>query len=110
MPIINIIAGLWAILSGLFIVLSVPANFIITGAVIAVFGFLYARSWQGVLNGFLGVWLFISAFFPQLTTPVNFLIVGLVVFAVAIWRMFAPERGTPQGRVSQGRVQPRPGM
>ncbi len=95
---INIAAGLWAFLSGLFIVLSVPANFIITGIVIAIFGFWGVRRWQGIANGILGIWLFISGFSPELSNPMNFLIVGLIVTGLAIWRMFAPAGGPARTR------------
>jgi len=95
---INVFAGLWAILSGLFIVLSVPSNFLITGIIIGITGFWNAKSWQGIVNGIIGVWLFISGFSLYLSTPVNFLLSGLIVFVVAVWRLTAPT----------GRIQTRP--
>ncbi|MBD3238955.1 MAG: hypothetical protein GF331_00110 [Chitinivibrionales bacterium] len=84
---VNIIAGIWAFISGLTETLVTPVNMIITGLVIAVFGFWTpARKWQGIVNGILGLWLFLSGFIPGLWAGENMLIVGLIVFALAVWR------------------------
>ncbi|MBD3345157.1 MAG: hypothetical protein GF401_08865 [Chitinivibrionales bacterium] len=94
---INVIAGIWAIISSTSAPLFTTTNFLITGAVIAVFGFWTPKhKWQGYVNGALGVWLIISSFVPALQTAINFLVVGIVVAALALWR--ALETGTRAGR------------
>ncbi len=84
---VNVIAGIWALLSSFTYALTTPTNFFITGAVIAVFGFWAPRGkWQGVVNGILGVWLIISSFVPELVAQANLLVVGLAVAILAAWR------------------------
>ena len=86
---VNLIAGVWAIISGASPELTVPVNFWITGAVMAVFGFWTPRrKWQGIVDGFLGLWLIISGFVPSLTTQSNLFIVGIAVAVLAAWRAF----------------------
>jgi hypothetical protein len=86
---VNVYVGIWAVLSGIVIVLATPVNFFITGAVVAFFGFWVAYSrhwpWQSVANGILGLWLVLSAFAPQLAIPTNLLIVGVIVAGLAAW-------------------------
>lgn len=96
-PWINVAAGLWALLSGLFIVLAVPANFFITGIVIALAGFWNVKSWQGIVNGFLGIFLFVAGFTQLLATPMTMFFTGLVVFAFAVWRIYVM-RSRPKRR------------
>ncbi|MDG5814878.1 hypothetical protein QA601_07310 [Chitinispirillales bacterium ANBcel5] len=95
-PWINIIAGLWALFSSFSIPLVHPTNFIITGIVMAVFGFWRPKkSWQGIINGILGLWLILSGFIPALITQANLLIVGIAVTVFAIWRL-SESRTTPK--------------
>ncbi|MCL2689705.1 MAG: hypothetical protein FWE57_07655 [Chitinispirillia bacterium] len=95
-PWVNLIAGLWALLSSFSAILLSPLNFIITGLVMAVFGFWRPfKSWQGFVNGCLGVWLLFSAFIPFLRTAGNMAVVGLAVVVFSIWRIVdtvAPKR------------------
>lgn len=94
---VNVVAGIWAIISSFTVPVITPANFIITGAVIAVFGFWAPRrKWQGYVNGILGLWLILSAFLPAVRTAQNFLVVGVIVAALALWR--ALESGAGAGR------------
>ncbi|MFP4013974.1 MAG: hypothetical protein ACLFVQ_07825 [Chitinispirillaceae bacterium] len=95
---VNIAAGLWSLLSGLFIVLAVPFNFFVTGIVIAVAGFWKARSWQGIANGVLGIFLFMSGFSAVLAIPMTMFFTGLVVFVFAVWRVY-DLRNRPAKRV-----------
>ncbi len=98
--IIALLVGFWAIFSGFYETLIVPSNFIISGIVLAVFGFFNFRTWQGYINGFAGVWFFISGFIPQLQTPQNLFIVGIIVAAVSAWELLtigsARQQPTPQ--------------
>jgi len=104
-PWVNLIAGLWALLSSFSAILLSPLNFIITGLVIVVFGFWRPyRSWQGLVNGFLGLWLFFSGFVPFLRTAGNMAIVGLAVTAFSVWRIIdtvAPKRTPLSSRYSR---------
>ncbi|MBD3315093.1 MAG: hypothetical protein GF344_04845 [Chitinivibrionales bacterium] len=85
---VNIAAGIWAVISGFSMTLVNPTNFLITGAVMAVFGFWAPRRrWQGIVNGVIGLWLIISAFIAGLVTPQNLIISGLVVAVLAGWRV-----------------------
>jgi hypothetical protein len=85
---VNVAAGIWAFISGFSYVLTNPTNFLITGAVIAIFGFWTPRRrWQGIVNGVIGLWLIISAFIPALVVSQNLLISGLVVAVLAGWRI-----------------------
>lgn len=85
---VNVIAGIWAFISGFSFVLTNPINFFIIGVVVAVFGFWAPRrKWQGSVNGIIGLWLIVSAFIPTLVTQQNLIISGLVVAVLAAWRL-----------------------
>ena len=87
-PWINIVAGLWAFITGYLVHALVPANLVILGIVIAVCGFwTYEREWQGFVNGVIGIWLILSAFAPALMVPVNLWISGIAVIGLAVWRL-----------------------
>jgi len=95
-PWINLISGLWALLSSFSAILLSPINFIITGLAMAVFGFWRPmRSWQGFINGILGLWLVFSGLIPALRTATNMAVIGLAVVVFSIWRIIdtvAPKR------------------
>ncbi len=98
---INVIAGVWAFISGLSVQLTTATNFFIIGAVMAVFGFWTPRQkWQGYVNGILGVWLIISSFVPSLRVQSNLLIAGAVVAILAVWRAIetGQRRQAPAGQ------------
>ena len=87
-PWVNIVAGLWAVITGFLVQALVPANLVILGIVIAVFGFwTYEQEWQGIINGLIGLWLILSAFIPTLMVPVNLWISGIAVIGLAVWRL-----------------------
>lgn len=87
-PWINILAGLWAVITGSWLYVLQPVNLVIVGMVIAAFGFwTYEQEWQGMVNGVIGLWLILSAFFPALIVPVNLWVSGLVVIGFAVWRL-----------------------
>jgi len=89
-PYINILAGLWAFITGFWAGVLLPVNLVILGVVIAVFGFwTYEQEWQGIVNGLIGLWLVLSAFIPVLITPVNLWISGVLVAALAVWRLIS---------------------
>lgn len=90
---INILASIWAIISGFAFIIN-PTNFFITGAVIAVFGFWSPNhKWQGTVDGILGLWLILSSFIPALWSPINIGAVGFVVLVLAAWRAFETRVG-----------------
>jgi hypothetical protein len=89
-PWINILAGVWAFITGYWVYMLQPLNIVILGAVITVFGFwTYEKEWQGVVNGLIGLWLILSAFFPVLMVPVNLWVSGIVVVVLAVWRLIS---------------------
>jgi hypothetical protein len=99
---INVIAGVWAFISGLSIQLTTATNMFIIGAVMAIFGLWTPRQkWQGVVNGLLGVWLVISSFIPALRVQPNLLIIGAAVAILATWRAIetGQHRGEPAGQL-----------
>jgi len=87
-PWINILAGLWAIISGEWAFLLHPVNFFVLGVGIAVFGFwTYEQEWQGFINGAIGLWLVIAAFVPAAIAPASLWISGIAVICLASWRL-----------------------
>ena len=71
-PWVNLLAGAWALLSGLFFYAVQPINFFI-----------------------IGLWLIFSAFIPMLLTPANLIISGRIIMAVAGWRIATLRRHHP---------------
>ncbi len=66
---INVIAGIWAIVSSSTGSLITPGNFLITGLVVALFGFWNPQwQWQGIVDGILGQWLILSSVIPGQAT------------------------------------------
>ncbi|MEJ2649516.1 MAG: hypothetical protein P8016_14040 [Sedimentisphaerales bacterium] len=89
-PWFNILAGIWAFITGYWVLVQVPINLFILGVVIAIFGFwTYEYEWQGIINGLIGLWLIVSAFIPTLIVPINLWITGIVVAILAIWRLIS---------------------
>ena len=98
---ISLVAGIWAIISGLVYSLVTPVNFLITGLVIAIFGFWAPSSavrWQGSINGIVGLFLVLCAFIMSLQMPVSFLIAGVAVLVLASWQVVVT---SPRGKVAQ---------
>ena len=100
---VNIIAGVWSIISAMIVPLVVPVNFFITGVVVAVCGFSSrmaprAAQWQGYVNGVLGLWFILTAFVRGLQYQSNFLIAGILVLAFATWQAVVT---TPRQKLAQ---------
>ena len=82
---INLILGIWLIISGLIPSLQVVPNMLIVGILGAVFGFWLYKMWQGIVNGILGLWLIVSSLLLNLVLPLNFIIVGIVMGGLGVW-------------------------
>ncbi len=85
---INLILGVWLIISGFVGGLQTPANLIVVGILAAIFGFWAYKSWQGVVNGILGIWTLLSGLIFHLLAPANFLIVGVLMGIFGAWEAF----------------------
>ncbi len=93
---ITLLIGLWMVLSGLVPGLDASGNYIVTGAILTIFGF-WAGRWQGTINGLLGLWIVLSGIVPSLIAPGNLIVVGIVVTVLAIWqRAGGVEEPVPQ--------------
>ena len=90
---INVIAGLWLMLSAYFMNLGFSSNEFITGILIAIVSLvgLYSieqASWVSWVAGIMGAWLLVTPIFVTgLSTAViwNSVIVGIIVLAMSIW-------------------------
>jgi len=83
---INLILGLWVLVSGLIGTLQGLISLIIYGVAIAILGFWGAKKWQGIVMGIIGVWLVISGiFYSTLGMPWNYIVFGLITAALGIW-------------------------
>jgi len=90
---ISLIAGIWLVVSALFMGLGFMSNMALVGILIALFGLVEISSvestpWVSWVNGILGVWLIISpAFLPSMAMSAiwNSVIVGIIVTGVALW-------------------------
>ncbi len=89
---VNVVLGIWMLISGFVPSLQTPVNLIIVGLLIAVMGFTAYKTWQGIVNGILGLWLFVSGAIIHLMAPANFIIVGLVVALIALWEALGQTR------------------
>jgi len=82
---INLVIGVWLVISGIFATLQTPINMIIVGILAAIFGFWAYKMWQGIVNGVLGIWVLLSGLAFNLVIPVNFIVVGIVMGALGVW-------------------------
>jgi hypothetical protein len=78
---LNLILGVWLIISGFVSPLQSPANLIIVGILAAVFGFWSYKNWQGDVIGILG--------------PANFIIVGVLMIIAGLWEGLSHPKPTP---------------
>jgi hypothetical protein len=85
---INLVLGVWLIISGLVSSLQTPANLIITGILVAVFGFWTYKDWLGDIIGVLGLWSLLSGIWFSLFSPANFLIVGVLIGGLGFWEAY----------------------
>jgi len=89
---LTVLAGIWLMLSPIFISISGAAlvSLLITGGVMIVFG-LVQLAWENSvpswINALAAVWLFISAFTFSISTAMvwNQALAAIVVFALAMW-------------------------
>lgn len=82
---INLILGLWLLISGLIPTFQTPANMIVVGIIVAVMGFTRVKKWPGALSGILGLWVFLSGLWFKILAPTNFIVVGLLVAGCGLW-------------------------
>jgi len=87
---INLVLGVWLILSGFISPLQTPANLIIVGILAAICGFWGAKNWKGRINGILGLWIFLSGSVFNLAFSWNFIISGILLSILGIWRAIIP--------------------
>ncbi|HBY19312.1 MAG TPA: hypothetical protein DEH00_09120 [Candidatus Marinimicrobia bacterium] len=81
---VNVILGLWLVVSGFIPSLQANWNMIIAGIVIAILGFTVSKEWPAIVAGVVGIWIFISGLVPSLIAPINFIIAGIVVLIVSL--------------------------
>jgi hypothetical protein len=81
---VNVVLGLWLVVSGFISVVQVNWNMIICGILIALLVFTSSKEWPAIVVGIVGIWVFISGLIPTLIVPVNFIIVGLVVLVLSL--------------------------
>lgn len=82
---INLILGIWLIISGIFPALHHPINGVVVGILGMIFGFWAYRTWQGIVDGILGLWILLSGILFHLMTTANLIIVGIVVGVLGLW-------------------------
>ena len=107
---INVIAGLWLMLSAYFMGLGFSSNEFITGliiAIVALVGFysIEQSGWVSWVNGILGVWLLATPIFVigmTVTTLWNSIILGIVVLAMAIWEGVSASSTVGRGHPRMG--------
>ncbi len=81
---VNVILGLWLVVSGFIPTVQVNWNMIICGILIAILGFTVSKKWPAIVVGILGVWILISGLVSSLIVPVNFIIAGIVVLILSL--------------------------
>ncbi|MCD6234568.1 MAG: SPW repeat protein [Candidatus Marinimicrobia bacterium] len=81
---VNVILGLWLVVSGFIPGVQVNWNMIIAGILIALLGFTASKKWPAIVAGILGIWIFISGLFPSLIVQINFIIAGLAVLILSL--------------------------
>ncbi len=89
---VNLILGIWLIISGFVSSLQTPANLIVVGILATVFGFWAYKMWQGIANGILGLWTLLSGLVFHLLNPTNFIIVGLLMGVFGAWEGYSQRK------------------
>lgn len=90
---INLLAGLWLVISGYFMAMGFFSTTVIIGVLVAFFGLIElsnaeSTKWVSWVNGILGAWLLVSPMvISGLATRVtwNNVILGLIILGVAVW-------------------------
>ncbi|BFN36169.1 SPW repeat protein [Fidelibacter multiformis] len=81
---VNVILGLWLVVSGFIPGVQVNWNMIIAGILIALLGFTASKKWPAIVAGIVGIWIFISGLVPSLIVQLNFIIAGIVVLILSL--------------------------
>jgi len=82
---VNLILGIWILISGFVVSLQGPVNYIIVGIILAILNFATAaKQWQGIISGILGLWLIISGIAAGLQSGANLIIVGILIIIFGI--------------------------
>ncbi|MGC9512223.1 MAG: SPW repeat domain-containing protein [Fidelibacterota bacterium] len=81
---VNVILGLWLVVSGFISGVQVNWNMIIAGILIALLGFTTSKKWPAIVAGIVGIWIFISGLVPSLIVQLNFIIAGIVVLILSL--------------------------
>ncbi len=82
---INLILGVWTLISGLVSGLQGSVNYIIVGIILAILSFATAsKKWQGIISGILGIWLVLSGIVAGLQGGANLIIVGILIIIFGI--------------------------
>ncbi len=87
---INLVIGLWLIVSGFVNDIRNPALIITAGIVILIsslLGFISTKSWEGILNLFIGIWLILCGSWFNFLMPWNFFVTGGIVFVFSVWNI-----------------------
>jgi hypothetical protein len=96
--IINLIAGMWLILSPFLLGYSAgaTANSVIIGIAVAILAIIRLAmtrdAWTGWLVAAIGLWLIIAPFIFGFTEPAvlwNEIIVGIIIAGLSLWRGIA---------------------
>ena len=88
---ISLIVGLWMVSSGIVGTLASRGNFVVAGALLAIFGF-WSTDWRGVIIGIVGLWGVLSGILPALTGRGNMWISGILAVIFAVWQAIATTR------------------
>jgi hypothetical protein len=87
---VNLIIGIWLILTGIIQALQTPVNMIITGLAAILFGLwigIKIKSWEGILNGFIGVWILLCGALLNFNLSWNYFVFGGIIIVFAIWTL-----------------------
>jgi hypothetical protein len=87
---INLVMGLFLIVSGFINDLRNPLLITAAGIVVLLLGlagFVSKKSWEGLLNCFVGIWLILCGSWFNFLMPWNFFVTGGFVFVFAIWNI-----------------------
>ncbi len=98
---VNLVIGLWLILSGFIPELDTPSLMLISGFIVFLSGFsaaISSKSWEGILNSLIGVWLILCSIWFNFFMPWNFFVTGGVIFVFAVWNI----NEHPRSKVSPG--------
>ncbi len=75
--------GLWIAFSSFDWHYQTNVNLIVSGVILALFGFWAEESTNGIILGFLGIWLISSGCTHYLVLPINFFLTGLTILVIA---------------------------